>query len=147
MKELKENLWTVDADCRVITTNGFVKKDGTATMGRGCALEAAVRWPELPALLGNVLRYRGNLTTLLFLGSDGPLVSLPVKHNWWEKADLGLIITSTVELVKLVDECRYKQVVLPRPGCGNGGLDWNEVGQIMAALLDDRFTVVSFEHE
>ena len=146
MKELKENLWTTDADCRVITTNGFVKRNGEAVMGRGCALEAVKQWPELPALLGNVLRYRGNLTTLLLVDEvdEVALVALPVKHNWWEKADLRLIVNSTVELIKLVDYCGYKQVVLPRPGCGNGGLDWDYVRPLMDTLLDDRFTVVSF---
>jgi hypothetical protein len=36
---------------------------------------------------------------------------------------------------------------MPRPGCGNGKLDWRVVRLILRPYLDDRFTVVSFEKE
>lgn len=35
MIEVKGNLWTYPAEVRVITTNGFVKKNGEAVMGIG----------------------------------------------------------------------------------------------------------------
>lgn len=47
-----------DAIC--ITTNGFVKKNGEAVMGRGCAKRVAELRPELPQLLGNDIRTYGN---------------------------------------------------------------------------------------
>jgi len=36
----------------LITTNGSIKSDGTAVMGRGCAKQAAERLPHLPGTLG-----------------------------------------------------------------------------------------------
>jgi hypothetical protein len=40
VREIFENLWEVEADLRVITTNSDVNRDGAAVMGRGCACEA-----------------------------------------------------------------------------------------------------------
>ncbi len=50
MIEQQINLWDADADnvLLCITTNGYVKNNGECVMGRGCALEAKTRWPDLP---------------------------------------------------------------------------------------------------
>lgn len=118
----------------LITTNGFVKKDGTAVMGRGCAAEAAKRWPSLPKKLGKRLKRGGNHVYVLMV--SGRLMSFPVKHNWWEKADLELIKQSANELADYAK--RYLgtgyQFVLPRPGCGNGRLDWSDVKKVLKNL-------------
>jgi hypothetical protein len=47
VKELFGNLWEFDGII-VITTNGFVKRDGTCVMGRGCAKQATIKLPGLP---------------------------------------------------------------------------------------------------
>ena len=39
MKEITGDLWTIKADARVIPTNGTVRRDGAAVMGRGVALQ------------------------------------------------------------------------------------------------------------
>jgi len=52
LREDKINLWEYPADARVITTNGFVKNNGEAVMGRGCAREAARKYPRLPLFWG-----------------------------------------------------------------------------------------------
>ena len=52
MKEVFGDLWKFDGII-AITTNGFVKKDRTCVMGRGCARQAAVRFPELSRKLAS----------------------------------------------------------------------------------------------
>lgn len=86
MREIAGNLWKYYFPGSVvcITTNGFVKKNGLAVMGRGCALEAARRIPALPSLLGKHIELHGNVPTWLV---PDRLVSFPVKHNWYEEAD------------------------------------------------------------
>ena len=41
MKEVFGDLWEFDGTI-AITTNGYLKRDGTCVMGRGCARQAAV---------------------------------------------------------------------------------------------------------
>lgn len=157
MIEVTGNLWDYPADVRVITTNGTVKKNGECVMGRGCALEAKKYWSRLPTALGALIKEHGNHTQYLGMWPWGPeedqmLYSFPVKHNWYEKADISLIERSALELVSLIDKHTgpdfpdYKPVVvIPRPGCGNGGLKWEDVKPVLEPILDDRFHVITFK--
>jgi hypothetical protein len=96
MIERTDDLWLIYdtepwAIC-CVTTNGFVR-NGKAVMGRGVARQAAQRWPDLPARLGQQLGrdesepgpfgsaappYYGN--HVQFIGYR--LVSFPVKPCW-----------------------------------------------------------------
>ena len=140
------NLWTYPADARVITTNGFVKKNGEAVMGRGCAREAALKWPELPKYLGQAIKIYGNHVFAFDRGIKGevPIITMPVKHNWWESADPKLIKRSAEELQFEIHEWKFNSVVMPRPGCGNGQLKWEQVKFLLNTILDDRFVVITW---
>lgn len=145
MLEVIGNLWTYPADVRVITTNGTVKKNGECVMGRGCALEAKKKYPTLPKLLGQVIVGIGNEPFWFPLASaDAPLVTFPVKHNWHERADIELI-KSSAEKIANMRALEERTIVLPRPGCGNGGLRWEDVKPVLEPILDDRFHVITFK--
>lgn len=148
MKEAFGNLWEQEADALCITTNGYVNAQGKATMGAGCALEAVARYPAIARELGDLIRLFGNHVHVMFSAShqDHPEVifSFPVKHHWKEKADLTLITRSARELVEKTDKYGFKNVFVPRPGCGNGGLKWEDVKPLLEPILDDRFTVITF---
>ena len=155
MKELTANIWTYHKKGHwiVITTNGYIKKNGKAVMGRGIAKQAMIRFPKLPKEIGHCVTRDGNVTHMLV---DYHIFTLPVKHNWWEKADIKLIKSSIKGLVWLVDrfltkrQSRYinespPRIYLVRPGCGNGQLDWEDVRPICEKYLDDRFVIVEKE--
>lgn len=143
MIEVVGNLWTFPASVRVITTNGFVRNDGRAVMGRGCALEATKRFPKLPRELGDALHEDGNHVHWF---PDYNLVTFPVKHNWWEEADLALIEQSAEELYELYNDITGGDIVLPSPGCGNGRLSWEKVREVIAPILvGDHYKVIDFE--
>ena len=156
MIEVKGNLWDYESDAVVITTNGYVKGNGEAVMGAGCAAEAKNKFPSLPSHLGRHLREQGNTLCIFwgmirgYNGEDGTeweqdLITFPVKHNWWEKADLDLIEKSSFKLRDWANECpHWKKILMPRPGCGNGGLDWGNVKPILEKYLDDRFFVITY---
>ena len=128
-----------------ITTNGFVKKNGEAVMGRGIASQAKKRFPKLPSFLGDNLLRLGNHVYFLSKWEKWFLMSFPTKHNWWEKSDLELIKKSVKELQDIVgtDDCKLK-VFLPRPGCSNGGLDWKDVKPLVEHL-DDQYIIVDYK--
>lgn len=130
-----------------ITTNGTVKKDGDAVMGAGIAKQAKEIFPWIPAQLGQFLSKYGN--RMCYLGCN--LITFPVKHNWYEKADIQLIKASCKELMDSLDDlkedrgCEVK-ALLVRPGCGNGKLNWEtEVKPVISKLLDDRVVVIHNE--
>jgi hypothetical protein len=122
----------------VITTNGCVTNSGKAVMGHGIALQAKNRMSKLPKLLGFHINTYGNWV-LYF--KEYNLFTFPVKHNWWEKADLQLIRQSAEQLLDHVNEKGFKKVWMVRPGCGNGRLKWENVKPVIE-FLDDRFIVV-----
>ena len=142
MKEVFGNLWEFDGII-AITTNGFVKRVGTCVMGRGCAKQATIRFPGLPHKLGTRIAADGNH---VFYFPEHRLITFPVKHTWWEVADLGLIERSARELLKLIEVKKIKEAVyLPRPGCGNGRLKWEGVKKLLSPILkSDQFHIVTY---
>ena len=143
MKQGLGDIWRwPGADVRVITTNGDIKKDGTAVMGRGVALEAKKLFPGVESKFAKLLTENGNHVQVLGTNASFSLVAFPTKHHWTENSSISLILQSCREIVELADKYSWKRIVLPRPGCGNGGLDWKKVQPHIEKILDDRFYVV-----
>src|SRR5574343_1247617 len=142
-QEIKKNVW--DAVC--ITTNGNIRKDGLAVMGRGIAAAFKFNIPGIDKILASEIEKNGNKVN--YLGQhrfhDVPIriFSFPTKHNWWEKSDINLIIQSARILNLIADRYDY-EILLPRQGCNNGGLNWNEVNEAIN-FLDDKITIISKE--
>jgi len=138
MKEVTGNLWDYtqwpsEQFFRCITTNGTVKKDRTVVMGRGCAFEAKKAHPGIEATLGKMVTKAGNIVH--YLGHA--IYSFPVKHNWHEKADLDLIKQSAQQLKQIADANPTLHFILPRPGCGNGQRQWEDVKPVIEFLPDN----------
>lgn len=139
--ELRGNLWDYweSGSWVVITTNGSLKKDGHAVMGRGVALEAAIKFPNLAKDLGDRIAASGNRVHSI---SHRRLFAFPVKTEWNMGASLALIERSAAQLALLVHALKLSQVYMVRPGCGNGGLTWGDVKPILNRHLDARYYVV-----
>ena len=125
-----------------ITTNGYVKANGECVMGRGIALQIKQRIPAFPGILGTQIRQHGNHVHRFPLRNT-VLYSFPVKHKWDQPADIELIKRSCLELMKALDTDEV--VLLPRPGCGNGRLNWTDVEPVIRDLLDDRVYIVHWK--
>lgn len=144
MREISGDLWEEEADAKVITTNAATNSRGHAVMGRGVALQCKERYPGIEAIYGRWLDCNTARVTCM-LSSDPvpiPLVFFLVKYHWRERASIPLILQSLGQLIELTDTEGWNKIVMPRPGCGNGGLDWHDVGPILRASLDNRFYVV-----
>ena len=152
MKEVYGDLWTyqVPPPCTkviCITTNGDTNKHGLAVMGRGVAKQAADFYPGLRKVYGEMLK-TGPLRCRVIAETGWiPLIAFPVKYHWFKKASLELISKSIRELE---DEARlHKNYVflLPRPGCGNGGLKWEQVKPLLKDLPDNVWVITNGEEE
>lgn len=157
MIEVVGDLWEFPGvDARVVTTNGYVTQTGECVMGRGCAMEARNRWPGINVRLGKRITESGNHAYAFSLADWDEtrflLVTFPVKPvvgsdgspGFSCPAELPIIERSAHRLVKMADHFGWRSVVLPRPGAGNGGLDYADVREVIAPILDGRFAVITF---
>ena len=143
MKEIKGNIWDYHKKgfWIIVPTNGVVKTNGEAVMGRGLALQAKQRFPDLPTELGERIKEYGNV---VFTFYNYHVITFPVKQGWWTRASIGLIEKSCSSLKKIF---KYNltgiptPVYLPKVGCGNGKLDWKDAKPILEKYLDSRFIV------
>lgn len=149
MREVKGNLFDYPADAICITTNGDVNTKGLAVMGAGVAKQLTERVPNVRRVVGDMIKRDGNVVNLImtglpFDGLQSAIVSFPVKEHWYETARLDLIWGSALALEQMADHFGWKVVALPRPGCGNGGLDWSDVRPVLEEAWgkDDRFVIV-----
>jgi len=140
MIEVSADMWSYLGKAVIaITTGGAVSRSGRCAMPRGCAAQARERFPGLDEQLGQLILAHGNHVFCL----DHGLVSFPVEATPYEVPSLALIEQSCSELVTLADEKGWRQVVVPRPGCGGGGLSWGDVRPIVESYFDDRFIIIS----
>jgi len=170
MKERKtdlfETIYEDDVDAICITTNGQYTMQGIAAMGGGCAGVCAKRWPETARKLGRMLKTFGSNVPFVigaldengeYLEPDREMIrerkfkclifSFPTIHNIIHGSNLELIKQSATLLKDYVEQFGLTGIMVPRPGVGIGGLSWAEVKPAIEEILDDRFTVVSFDHE
>lgn len=122
----------------VIPTNGSRNASGNAVMGRGLALDARRRYPQLPYELGKRLSKENRV----YHFPDWQLFTFPVKHTWFENADLHLIGRSCQQLNLQLLLGNFKDVYIPRVGCGNGKLKWEHVKPVLDKYLDERYIIV-----
>ena len=143
MHEIIGDLWKEHAGGAVvaITTSSLLTNDGKAVMLRGCARQARGRFPDLPQILGEQLLNHGN--HVFDLGRR--IVSFPVEIDPYRNPELGIIEESCRELVELTEYKGWQKVVVPRPGCGGGGLEWPVVRPILQRYLDERFYVITLQ--
>lgn len=144
MLERKGNIWEHQTPDNwiVIATNGQVKSNGQAIMGKGIALEAAELFPRLPADLGRRLEVEGNK---VFLFCTYGLITFPTKEEYYKPSSIKLIENGLKTLNNLVLSTKLKgEILLPRLGCGNGRLSWGTIRPLCENYLKtDQFIIFS----
>lgn len=158
MKLKQGNMWTAfdEADLFLVTCNSTLRKDGEIVMGRGCALQAKRKFPDLPKAAGKWLQNYQHITgdsdygilipyaTIADASSEETKLGLfQVKHHFSQPAKLELIERS-VDIALTSLDPMYQNVHLNFPGIGYGELDYKSVLPIVERL-DNRFTVWTFE--
>lgn len=148
---IKDNIWNIyknyDACC--VTCNAVIKKSGELVMGAGIAKEFNYKLPGLAKYWGEKLiklEKRHGCKPLIMitkassfgLAFEPLLVYFKTKEHWQDQSFLSLIISSMEDLCDYIDLIGWKKILLPAPGCTNGGLSWeNEVYPAIKHYLDD----------
>ena len=121
------NILESSAKCLVNTVNcdGF--------MGKGIAYQFKEKYPE------NNKHYvqacnQGNFSIgkiLFFEENEKIIANFPTKDKWREKSQYSYIETGLDALIDGIKLHNITSVAIPPLGCGNGGLDWNQVKQMI----------------
>lgn len=137
MKEIKGDIWNYwkkEGILIGITTNGIVRYNGNAVMGKGIAKQASERIPDLKSRLGYLIRTQGSK---VFIFKEWGVFTFPTKYDWKNRSDIELIVKSAVELNQQVN--LSTTVIMPKPGCGLGMLDWGKAVKPRLYFLGDNY--------
>lgn len=162
MNTLTGDIWQISTkqDAIVIPTNIGYRSDGRGVLGRGLALQAVRRWPQLAWAWGAFCKEYGIATSvMLWLPPSDKwaklLLLFPVKAmnqekpylSWYDKARPELIEHHLKYALATFPQMYFKafksrlyidgggRVLVPSLGCGNGGLDPSVVTPLLAMYL------------
>ena len=136
-----------DADAIVNTVNCV------GVMGKGIALQFKKKWPDNfnayakackadEVKLGHMFVFDlGGLATPRFI------INFPTKGHWRSASRLQDIDSGLKDLAQQIQSLGIRSIAIPPLGCGNGGLDWDEVKPLIAKHLSgiDSLDVRLFE--
>jgi Macro domain len=132
-----------NADAICFTSNGVVKTDGSLVMGAGNALAFKNKFPGIDKRAGQQVREFGNHVNSIFV--VGPnltwVLSFPTKNHWRDQSDIELIKRSAHELMEHSSGLGWKNIYLPAPGIGHGGLSWAVVKNAIESIFDDTIII------
>lgn len=113
-------------------------------MGKGVALEFKKRWPDnfkaYKALCDEGALKPGVLyvhDTGDLVGKHRYLMNFPTKVDWRNPSKLEYIDEGLDALIDEIHAHGIRSIVMPPLGCGNGGLDWAVVREMIVDRLQD----------
>lgn len=134
------NLFESEAECLINTVNceGF--------MGKGIAYQFKLKYPNnnkdyVKACKNHSL----TIGKLHYFKEDGKLIiNFPTKDKWRQKSKIEYIESGLTALVELIPSLDVKSFAIPPLGCGNGGLEWHVVKDILIQKLEQLSTNYDF---
>lgn len=106
-------------------------------MGKGLALAYKKKFPEMYNDYKNRCD-RGEVnpgTPYLWENDSIQILNFPTKRHWKQKSFLSDIEEGLKYLSKNYDELGISSIALPPLGCGLGGLNWNDVKNLINKYL------------
>lgn len=121
------DIFTSSARCIVNTVNceGY--------MGKGIAYQFKCRYPENNKSYVEACRAKTLCIGAIHTFEEGGkiIVNFPTKDKWREKSNIEYIKVGMQKLVAFVLDKGIESIAIPPLGCGNGGLIWQDVKQII----------------
>jgi len=125
-----------DVDAIVNTVNCV------GVMGKGIALQFKKKWPANFKAYAKACEAGEVRTGSMFVYDAGALatpkyvINFPTKNHWREKSRREYIEEGLRDLVKVVRDLNISSIALPPLGCGNGGLEWDDVKKLIEETSD-----------
>jgi hypothetical protein len=121
----------------IVTANSFISGDGTLVMTMGAGLSLKSRYPELPKILGTMIKeYCGHLGTygLLLYGSKG---ILQLRKDLSGKMDPKLITYGLKILYSIAEGNPAVTYHLNHPGVSLNKMSMPEIDQLLRSLPEN----------
>lgn len=138
----KGNLLEAPAEALVNTVNT------AGIMGKGIALQFKQAYPQMfrayerDCKAGEVKLGKMQVFDLGGLvGGPRWIINFPTKGHWRAGSQMADIETGLKDLVATIKRLNIRSIAVPPLGCGNGGLDWNEVRPCIESAFADLLEV------
>lgn len=134
------SLFTEPVTMRVNTVNC------NGIMGKGVALAFKQRYPEM------FKEYQVQCRAKLFspghvhlhkVSEEEYIINLATKGNWWEPSQYEWIGEGLTDIRRILEGWNENRldldtsIAMPALGCGNGGLEWPVVKEMISECLED----------
>jgi O-acetyl-ADP-ribose deacetylase (regulator of RNase III) len=121
-------------------------------MGKGIALMFKERFPENYKAYAAACEAEevkiGKMFVTAGVELSGPkwIINFPTKTHWRKPTKLEWIRQGLEDLKRVIREKNIRSIAIPPLGCGNGGLNWQEVRSLIeAALIDVDVKAIVYE--
>lgn len=130
------NLLDASAEALVNTVNEV------GVMGKGVALMFRERFPEnariyIEASKANQVQVGRMLATPTGELFPKWIIHFPTKKHWRNPSRLEWVRDGLDDLVRVVRELGIRSIAIPPLGCGNGGLEWQQVRPMIESAFAD----------
>lgn len=131
----KGNLLDADVEALVNTVNTV------GVMGKGIALMFKEAFPRNFKEYEAACKRREVKVGHMFVTATdklmGPkwIINFPTKIHWRQRTKMEWVTEGLENLKKVIDEKDIRSIAVPPLGCGNGGLDWQDVRLAIEAAL------------
>ncbi len=108
-------------------------------MGKGIALQFKQRWPRNFKAYEAACKRREVSIGKMFVFDLGHwerprfIINFPTKTHWRSDSKLHYIELGLADLINQVKLLKIESIALPPLGCGNGGLDWDDVRKLIVS--------------
>jgi len=129
------NLLESNAEALINTVNCV------GVMGKGIALQFKQKFPDNFAAYERACRQKEVQIGQMFTVATGQfinprfIINFPTKNHWKGKSRIEDIEAGLQALVEEIKKLDIKSIAVPPLGCGNGGLNWNEVRPLIEAAF------------
>lgn len=131
------NLLEAEVDAVVNTVNTV------GVMGKGIALMFKERYPDNFEAYAEACKRKEVQVGEMFVTAtselSGPqwVINFPTKQHWRNPTKMEWVADGLESLKRVISEKGIRSVAIPSLGCGNGGLNWQDVRKLMERSLGE----------
>lgn len=129
------NLLQADVEALVNTVNTV------GAMGKGIALQFKQAYPanfeayRKAVARGEVQPGRMFVFETGLMMNPRVIINFPTKRHWRGRSRIEDIQSGLEDLARVIETRGIRSIAIPPLGCGNGGLDWDDVRPLILAML------------